>query len=112
MRTRLRDWPVWLMSRLWIADKHVMASPVRLSLPWHGEASWDDMHAYVKAVIEENTVPSPARAGYGPDQAGTLARSILLSTCHRLGIEPVGAFVYHLPAGEREEWEALHGERS
>lgn len=110
MRTRLRDWPVWLMRRLWISDERMHAAPVRLSLPWHGVSSWDELHAYVTAVIQENTVPTPERAAYGPGQPERMARAILLSLCSRLGIEPVGAFSFHLPDDEREEWEAAHGE--
>ncbi len=97
---------VWLMRRLWIADQRgPYASPVRLSLPWHGEASWDDMHDYVAAVISENTVPSPdyTRDPAYETQADKLARSILLSVCHRLGIEPVGAFDFHNPDHQEKD---------
>lgn len=67
---------------------------VRMSLPWHGTASWDSLHEYVTAVILDNYVPGPDRAGYGTpeQQAAKSARAILLSICHRLKIEPVGAF--------------------
>jgi hypothetical protein len=84
---------VWLFRRLWVADEH----SVRLSLPWHGDASWESMHAYVTAVLLDNTVPNASRAGYGSDekQAASFARGILLSVCHRLKIEPVGAFDFH-----------------
>lgn len=113
MRTRLRDWPVWRMARLWLPDQRMHSAPVRLSLPWHGPASWDDLHAYVTKVITDNLVPNNDRARWGgmsdQEQAERFARGILLSVCHRLGIEPVGAFVFHLPDDEREEWEASHG---
>jgi hypothetical protein len=92
---------VWRMPRLWIADQH----SVRLSLPWHGPASWDDMHEYVTKVFTDNTVPNASRVGYGTDeeQAATFARGILLSLCHRLNIEPVGAFDYHDPDYREED---------
>lgn len=84
---------VWDMARLHVADKRA----VRLSLPWHGPASWGDMHTYVTRVFMDNTVPGPDRAGYGApeDQAASFARAVLLSVCHRLNIEPVGAYVFH-----------------
>lgn len=89
---------VWLFRRLWVADEHA----VRLSLPWHGDASWESMHGYVTAVLLDNTVPRPERSGYGSDekQAASFARGILLSVCHRLKIEPVGAFDFHTPEPE------------
>jgi hypothetical protein len=94
---------VWRMPRLWIADQH----SVRLSLPWHGPASWDEMHLYVTKVIRENTVPAPERAGWGgktdQEQAATFARGILLSVCHRLNIEPVGAFDFHDPDYDEDQ---------
>jgi hypothetical protein len=110
MRTRRRHWPTWRMPRFFVSD----AAHVRLSLPWHGVASWDDMHAYVVAAIMDNTVPNAFRGRGGKtDQelAESLARGILLSLCHRLGVEPVGAFTYHLPDDEREAEEAeIHGQ--
>lgn len=88
---------VWRFTRLWVAD----TNSVRLSLPWHGEASWESMHEYVSKVISENYVPNEQRAGWGgmtdQEQAERHARGILLSLCHRLNIEPVGAFAYHDP---------------
>jgi hypothetical protein len=91
------------MPRLWIADQH----SVRLSLPWHGPASWDDMHAYVAKVIDENTIPTPDYVPRREAQATRLARGILLSVCHRLNIEPVGAFDFHDPEGAEEQEPAV-----
>lgn len=108
MRTKRRHWPTWRMPRFFVSD----AAHVRLSLPWHGVASWDDMHAYVAKVITDNYVPNADRAGYGTDQeqADKSARAILLSLCHRMGVEPIGAFIYHLPDDEREAWLKEHGD--
>jgi hypothetical protein len=79
--------------RRWVAD----GVRVGMVLPWHGPASWDDMHAYVAAVITDNLVPNEYRARWGgmsdQQQAERFARGILLSLCARLKIEPTGAFV-------------------
>ena len=57
---------------------------------------------YVAKVIEENTVPSPDYVPRREAQATRLARCILLSVCHRLNIEPVGAFDFHDPDHDDE----------
>jgi hypothetical protein len=95
VKLRIKSPRVWLFPRLWVADEHA----VRLSLPWHGDASWASMHDYVTKVFTDNTVPNTGRAGYGTpeEQAASFARGILLSVCHRLSIEPVGAFDFHDP---------------
>ena len=86
------------MPRFWVTDgRHV-----RLSLPWHGVASWDDMHAYVVAVLRDNEIRDDL-------DRERIARSILLSLCKRLAIEPVGAFTFHLPDDERAVEEARRG---
>lgn len=106
MSERLPAWRRFLRHVSWPYTEHGGKAPahmhvpdghhVRLSLPWHGPASWDDMHEYVTAVIMDNLVPSAERAGWGgmtdQQQAERFARGILLSLCHRLKIEPVGAF--------------------